>query len=209
MATPGISTQDFVPVRDVRENVMILKDGRMCVVLLASSINFALKSRDEQEAILNQFQGFLNTIDFSLQFYVQSRRLDIQPYINKLMEREPLQDNDLMRIQLREYIEFIRTFTSEVDIMSKNFFVVVPYTPTEIDFTANLGSVFGKKKDLQIDEQKFQEHRTQLEQRANLVEQGLSRIGVRTIMLQNEELVELLYHIFNPTDTTGSAPMNR
>jgi hypothetical protein len=111
-----------------------------------------------------------------------------------------------MKIQLREYIEFIRTFTTEVDIMSKNFFVIVPYTPTEIDFTSNLGSMFGKKKDVKIEAAKFQEHRTQLEQRANLVEQGLNRIGVRTIMLQNEELVELLYHIFNPTDTTGKAP---
>ena len=206
MAQSNTSTQDFVPVRDVRDNVIILKDGRMCSVLLASSINFALKSGDEQRAILTQFQSFLNVIDFSLQFYVQSRRLDIQPYLNKLMERENNQDNDMMRIQLREYIEFIRTFTKEVDIMSKNFFIVVPYTPTEIDFSANLSSMFSKRKNVKIDENKFQEHRTQLEQRTNLVEQGLNRIGVRTIMLQSEELVELFYHIFNPSDVTGSAP---
>ncbi len=206
MPSRQTSTQDFVPVRDVRENVVILKNGKLCTILLASSVNFALKSADEQRAILGQFQSFLNTIDFSLQFYVQSRRLDIQPYLNQLLEREPKQDNDLMRIQLREYMEFIRTFTREVDVMSKNFFIVVPYTPTEIDFTANLGSVFGKKKELKIDEAKFQEHRTQLEQRVNLVEQGLARIGVRTIPLQNEELVELYYHIFNPADITGSAP---
>lgn len=208
MPTPNQSksTQDFVPIRDVRDNVLVLKDGRICVILLASSINFALKSTDEQRAILAQFQSFLNVIDFSLQFYVQSRRLDIQPYLNQLIERESTQDNDLMRIQLREYIEFIRTFTREVDIMSKNFFVVVPYTPTEIDFNANLSTVFTKKKDLKIDEAKFQEHRTQLEQRVNLVEQGLNRIGVRTISLRSEELVELYYHIFNPSDFTGSAP---
>lgn len=206
MATKKTATQDFVPIRDIRDNVVILKNGRMCSILLASSVNFALKSGDEQRAILSQFQSFLNTIDFSLQFYVQSRRLDIQPYLNQLQEREGAQDNDLMRIQLREYIEFIRTFTREVDVMSKNFFVVVPYTPTQIDFTANLGTVLGKKKELKIDEAKFQEHRTQLEQRVNLVEQGLARIGVRTIALQNEELVELYYHIFNPADITGSAP---
>lgn len=209
MPAQNTSTQDFVPVRDVRENVAILKDGRMCVILLASSINFALKSSDEQQAILQQFQSFLNTVDFSLQFYVQSRRLDIQPYLDKLLEREPLQDNDLMRIQLREYMEFIRTFTTEVDVMSKNFFIVVPYTPTEINFKANIGSMFGGKKELKVDESKFQEHRTQIEQRATVVEQGLNRIGVRTIMLQNEELVELYYHIFNPGDVTGNAPVTR
>lgn len=209
MANTNTTTQDFVPIRDIKENVVILKDGRMCVILLASSINFALKSADEQQAILQQFQSFLNTVDFTLQFYVQSRRLDIQPYLNKLIEREPLQDNDLMRIQLREYIEFIRTFTTEVDVMSKNFFIVVPYTPTEIDFSTNIASVFNKKKKLVVDETKFQEHRTQLEQRSNLVEQGLNRIGVRTIMLQGEELVELYYHIFNPGDVSGSAPIQR
>ncbi len=200
------STQDFVPVRDIRDNVVVLKNGQLCMVLLASSINFALKSSDEQQAILSQFQAFLNTLDFSLQFYIQSRRLNIQPYLNQLLEREPLQDNDLMRIQLREYMEFIRTFTTEVDVMSKNFFVIIPYTPTQIDFTSNIGAVFGRKRDISIEDTKFEENRLQLEQRVSLVEQGLARVGVRTIALQNEELVELYYHIFNPGDPSGSAP---
>jgi len=205
MASVQPSTQDFVPVRDIRDNVVVLKNGQMCMILLASSINFALKSLDEQQAILSQFQAFLNTIDFSLQFYIQSRRLNIQPYLDQLLEREAQQDNDLMRIQLREYMEFIKTFTTEVDVMSKNFFVVIPYTPTQIDFSSNIGAVFGKKKDLVIDNTKFEENRLQLEQRTALVEQGLARIGVRTIALQNEELVELYYHIFNPGDPNGSA----
>lgn len=203
------STQDFVPVRDIRDNVAILKNGQLCSILLASSINFALKSSDEQQAILGQFQAFLNTLDFSIQFYIQSRQLNIQPYLDKLLAREPEQDNDLMRIQLREYMDFIKTFVNEVDVMSKNFFIVIPYTPIQINFSSNISAVFGKKKDLEIDETKFEENRLQLEQRASLVEQGLARIGVRTIALQNEELVELYYHIFNPGDPNGSAsPMN-
>jgi type IV secretory pathway VirB4 component len=200
------STQDFVPIRDIRDNVVILKNGQLCSILLASSINFALKSLDEQQAILSQFQAFLNTIDFSLQLYIQSRRLNIQPYLDKLQEREPLQDNDLMRIQLREYIEFIRTFTNEVEVMNKNFFIVIPYTPVQIDFTSNIEAMLGRKRDVVIETDKFEESRFQLEQRASLVEQGLARIGVRTIPLQNEELVELYYHIFNPGDPNGSAP---
>lgn len=206
MANQQPSTQDFVPIRDIRGNVVIFKNGQMAMVLLASSINFALKSLDEQQAILGQFQSFLNTIDFSLQFYIQSRRLNIEPYLAQLLEREPLQDNDLMRIQLREYMEFIKTFTTEVDVMSKNFFVVIPYTPTQIDFSSNnIGAIFGKKKDLTIEDAKFEENRLQLEQRTALVEQGLSRIGVRTVALQSEELVELYYHIFNPGDPNGNA----
>ncbi len=203
------STQEFVPVRDVRGNVVILKNGQMCMVLLASSINFALKSANEQQAILGSLQSFLNTLDFSIQFYTQSRKLNIEPYLAQLQEREVAQDNDLMRIQLREYMKFIRTFVSEVDVMSKSFFIVIPYNPVNIDFVSSVGAVFGQKRDIVIDDAKFEENRLQLEQRAALVEQGLTRIGVRTIPLQNEELVELYYHIFNPGDPNGSAPPTR
>lgn len=206
MANKQTSTQDFVPIKDIKQNVVILKDGRMCSILLASSINFALKSLDEQRAILGQFQTFLNTLDFSIQFYIQSRRLDIEPYLELLRDREPLQDNDLMKIQLREYMSFIKTFVSEVDVMSKNFFIVVPYSPQAIDISSGLSSMFGQKKTEQATDEKFEEQRSQLEQRASLVEQGLNRIGVRTIALEDEALVELYYHIFNPGDISGSAP---
>lgn len=204
------ATQDFVDIRDIKDGVVILKSGQMCSILLASSINFALKSFDEQQAILQQFQAFLNTIDFSIQFNVQSRRLNIEPYLELLKSREGEQDNDLMRIQLREYIEFIKTFTSEVDIMSKNFFVVIPYSPTPININKGVMSLFsggfGKKADTQP-EMRFEEQRIQLEQRVSVVEQGLSRIGVRTIPLGTDDLVELFYHVYNPSDLTGSAPI--
>lgn len=206
MANKQTSTQDFVPIQDIKQNVVILKDGRMCSILLASSINFALKSLDEQRAILGQFQTFLNTLDFSIQFYIQSRRLDIEPYLSQLREREPLQDNDLMKIQLREYMSFIRTFTKEVDVMTKNFFIVVPYSTKVDDISSGISALFGQKKKVNFEETKFEEHRLQLEQRASLVEQGLNRIGVRTIALEDEALVELYYHIFNPGDISGSAP---
>ncbi len=200
------ATQGFVPVKDIKDGVVILKNGQMCMLLLASSINFAFKSREEQEAILSNFQALLNTLDFSLQIYIQSRRLDIRPYINLLLERESLQSNDLMRIQLREYIEFVRTFTHDVDIMSKNFFVVIPYTPSfgnvRKGFSSFLGGG-GEKKEAQV-EAKFGEDRIQLEQRVSVVAQGLARIGVKSVPLGTEELIELYYHIFNPEDMSNA-----
>lgn len=205
MATKQASTQDFVPIRDVRNNVVVLKNGQLVTILIASSINFALKSIDEQRAILQQFQSFLNTVDFSVQFYTQSRRLDIEPYLQKLSAREKQQDNDLMRIQLREYIQFIRTFVTEVDVMRKNFFIAIPYTPINTDIKKNIGSLFAKQN-VVVDEEKLQENLMQLQQRVSLVEQGLNRVGVRTIALKNEELVELFYHIFNPLEAKSRAP---
>ncbi|MFW6210032.1 MAG: hypothetical protein ACOC4E_00920 [Patescibacteria group bacterium] len=203
------STQQFVPIKDIRENVVIQRNGKMSMIMLASSVNFALKSNDEQLAILQQFQSFLNTIDFDLQIYVQSRRLNIQPYLELLRGYEEQQDNDLMRVQLREYMDFIKAFTDDVDIMSKNFFVVVPYTPTKLNFTKGITDLFTPRTQStnRTNDTQFEEHRIQLEQRVGMVTEGLARVGVRTITLQKDDLVELFYHIYNPGDPTGSAPM--
>jgi len=209
MPKSSARSQEFVSIKDIKDGVLILHSGQMCAVLLASSINFALKATDEQQAILQQFQTFLNTLDFSLQIYVQSRRLNIEPYLKVLAARESLQDNDLMRIQLREYIEFIKTFTTEVDIMSKNFFVVVPYSPAPINITKGISSLFGASGSAKSNpdpQLQFEENRTQLEQRVSLVMEGLSGIGVRTAPLGTDDLVELFYHIYNPSDPTGTAP---
>jgi type IV secretory pathway VirB4 component len=201
------STQDFVQIRDIKNGVVLLKNGQMCSVLLASSINFALKEVTEQQAILSQFQNFLNTLDFSLQIYVQSRRLNIEPYLELLASREVAQDNDLMRIQLREYMDFIRGFTEDVDVMSKSFFVIIPYNPSPVDIKQGFTNLFSANKTTTPAELRFEEQMTQLNQRVSVVEQGLSRIGVRTVQLSNDELVELFYHIYNPTDPTGDAPV--
>lgn len=214
MATNTAATQQFVPLREVRDGIVILKDGGMRAVLMASSVNFALKSQDEQHAILAQFQAFLNTLDFSLQIYVQSRKLNIKPYLDLLRSREKDQDNDLMKVQLREYIGFIENFTNEVDIMTKSFFAVIPYTGGAIRVKGGLTGGFGRllkgsiSKDTSAVQRRFEEDRTQIEQRVAVVEQGLGRVGVRTMLLGTSELVELFYHIFNPGETNQALPMS-
>ena len=207
MPNQKAATQNFVPIRDIKNGVVIKRNGEMLMVLLASSVNFALKSYDEQRAILQQFQSFLNTLDFTLQIYVQSRRLNIEPYLQLLQGLDEKQDNDLMKIQLQEYMEFIRAFTTDVDVMSKSFFVIIPYSPTKIDITKSVSGLFsGGAQTPQTSDQQFEEHLLQLEQRAAMVSQGLAGVGVRTMQLQKDELVELYYHLYNPGDPTGSAP---
>lgn len=201
------ATQDFVAVKNIKNGVVVLKNGQLCSVLLASSINFALKETEEQQAILVQFQNFLNTLDFSLQIYVQSRRLNIEPYMELLSSLEDKQYSDLMLVQLREYMNFIRTFTTEVDVMSKNFFVIVPYTPSPIDLKKGITNLFSSTRKTAVPaDLQFEEQITQLNQRVSIVEQGLNRLGVRTALLDTDDLVELFYHTYNPTDPTGSAP---
>ncbi len=203
MAVTSKATQDFVPIREVRDGIAILKDGSMRAIVLASSLNFSLKSDEERQAIILQFQDFLNSLDFAVQISVQSRRLDIRPYIALLEQRYKEQTNDLMKIQTREYIDFIKKFTESTNIMTKSFFVVVAYDPAMINLKGS-GGLFGKKS--AIEEQKdkqasFEENRTQLEQRVSSVEQGLVRCGIRVIRLGTEEVIELFYKIFNPGDT--------
>lgn len=208
MAKTNTATQQFVPIRDIKDSVVIKKNGEMVMVVLASSINFALKSYDEQRAILMQFQNFLNTLDFSLQISVLSRKLNIEPYLGLLAGLEGKQDNDLMRIQLREYVEFIKTFTIDIDVMSKSFSVVVPYSPTKLNMTNSMTKLFtgGGSDAGTTTDQQFEEHRLQLEQRVAMVIQGLAGVGVRTMTLQKDDLVDLYYHLYNPADTTGTAP---
>lgn len=199
MAAEGAgATQDFVPVKEVRDGIVILKDGSLRALLLTSSVNFALKSVDEQNSILFQFQNFLNSLEFPVQIAIESRKLDIRPYIALLEDRYREQVSDLLKIQTREYIEFIRSFTESANIMTKSFFIVVPYSPSVIS-SAKVTGFFGKKNTQKEDPiTAFEEHRSQLEQRVAIIEQGLVRTGVRVAQLGTEEIIELYYKIFNP-----------
>lgn len=194
------SSQDFVPIKEIRDGIVVLKDGSLRAVVMTSSINFALKSTDEQNAIIYQFQNFLNSINFSIQIFSQSRKLDIKPYIALLENVLHEQKIDLLKIQTREYIEFIKSFTEQVNIMSKSFFIVVPYSPSLIQNKKGISGLFSKKSALEKSDD-FNENRTQLLERTEVVIQGLLRMGVRAVPLGTEELVELYYKLFNPGDT--------
>jgi hypothetical protein len=198
MATSA--TQQFVPIERVRDGIITLKNGELRAVLITSSINLALKSADEQQGIILQFQNLLNSIEFPIQIFVQSRRLNIKPYLNLLAEREGVVKEELLKIQIREYINFIDKFTGETNIMTKHFFIVVPYYPSAINTSGGASSLFpfGKKDDVKTQNISFEQGRLQLEQRMDTVIQGLSRFGVRAVKLSSEEVVELFYKLFNP-----------
>lgn len=193
------SSQSFVPVEEVRNGVIVLKTDGYRGVLMCSATNFALKSEDEQRAIIGGFQNFLNTLDFSVEIVVHSRKMDIRPYLALLESRLENQATELMRLQLREYIAFIRNFMDSSDIMTKLFYVVVPYTPAVATEVAS-AIPFLKKQGggAAPDTNNFEEHRVQLEQRMGLVAAGLQSAGVRAVALGTEEIIELLYRSFNP-----------
>jgi len=198
--TKAKSSQEFVAVKEIRDGVIILEDNQMRMALMASSLNFALKSADEQEAIITQYQDFLNSLDFSLQFFIESRHLNIEPYLDSLREAEKKQTNELLKIQGREYVEFVKNFVSLTQIVSKTFYVIVPFSLPVFGGTAGIfAKFFGKKKEKNgLEENNFEEHKSQLTQRADAVIQGLARAGVRAVALNTEELIELFYNLYNP-----------
>ncbi len=195
-------TQSFVPIQEVRDGIIILKDGSMRAILMTSSVNFALKSEDEQKSIIYQFQNFLNSLNFDMQIFVQSRNLDIRPYVSLLQDRLKVQTDDLMKIQIREYIQFVKSFTEQANIMTKHFFIVVPYTPLSANVAKAKRGFFGSKKTSQeqnkIVSDAFAESRTQIAQRVDVVLSGVARTGVRAVQLGTEEVIEVFYQLFNP-----------
>ena len=207
MALKAKATQEFVPIKEVRDGVIVLKDGDLRAIVLANSINLSLKSNDEQKATIIQFQNFLNTLDFVIQISIQSRRLDIRPYLLLLENREKVQNEPLLKLQTREYIEFIRKFTEDVSIMTKSFFVVVPYTHTILKSDSGIfKKLFGRKSQDEVKiakEEDFEEKRSQLEERVGVIQQGLSRCGIKSARLGTEEVVEVFYKVFNPGEVEG------
>jgi hypothetical protein len=213
MAIKAKATQEFVPIKEVRDGIVVLKDGGLRAIVLANSINLSLKSNDEQQATILQFQNFLNTLDFYVQISVQSRRLDIRPYILLLEDRMKVQNEPLLKLQTKEYIEFIKNFTESVSIMTKNFFVVVPYTHVNLKPEAGILKRFFSKENAKEEETRnqldFEEKRSQLEERVSVIQQGLSRCGINSAQLGTEEVVEVFYKVFNPGELEGKIQLEQ
>ncbi len=191
------STQQLLEVEQIREGVVLLKNKAMRGIIMVSSLNFALKSEEEQDAIIFQFQNFLNSLDFSLEIIIQSRRLNITGYLDKLKKLENKQENELLRIQTAEYQKFIKNLIAGKGIMSKNFFVVVPFTLMEIPSIKTTKSLL-KQQSSTLTEDKFQRCKTQLWHRIEFVSLGLRRCGLKCVPLNTSELIELFWSLYHP-----------
>ncbi len=199
--------QNFVPIKDIKDGIMFMDDGRIKVALVFSSLNMSLKGEEEQAAIIGQFQGFLNSLDFPIQIHVESRRVDIKPYLLSLEKRQEEIEDDLMKNQIKEYRSFIKTFSEKTNIMNKRFLVVIDYDKSESESRGEGGLMskigFGRQAELGIKE--VEEWRTQLEQKISVIAGGLTGLGIQVNMLNTEELIELFYKIYNPSLELKSA----
>jgi hypothetical protein len=201
------STEKYVDVQEIRDGVVVLKSGALRSIILVSSVNFDLKSTDEQDAIVYQYQNFLNSLDFPIQILVSSRKFNINPYLDMIAEKEKVQENELLRLQMAEYRDFIRNLTQITNIMSKFFYIVVPFSPLEDQtsgFLSKLTSIFNPQRSILLEREKFETYKNQLLQRTDHVIAGLSGTGARGVTLKTEDVIELLYNSYNPSLFTNT-----
>ncbi len=197
-------TQQFLDIEEIRDGVVILKNGGLRGVLMASSINFDLKSTDEQDAIISYYQSFLNSLDFPLQIVISSRRINLKHYLEDLVQKSKEQTNELLHLQMEEYIRFIKGLVSMVDIVNKTFYIVVPFSPIENSKGGPMDKIKdlfagGKEVNSKEKQSNFEVYKDQLWQRVEHVQYGLNGAGVRMVPLNTQELIELYYSFFNPS----------
>jgi hypothetical protein len=194
------ASQGFLVISEIKDNLIITVDGGLRAVLAVSSTNFILKSQDEQNAILARYQEFLNSLEFPIQILVQSRKLDIHGYLEKIREKELQQTNELLRVQTEEYVEYIKKLLEFGNIMNKTFFVIVPYyasDPIKQGFGERLKSLFNPSQKIVESEQRFVENAAILNGRLIRMESGIASMGLKSMRLNTQELVELLYNSYN------------
>lgn len=193
-----VATQEFLEFEQIKEGIMILKNKALRAIIMVSSLNFALKSDEEQKAILYQFQDFLNSLDFSCQILIHSRKLNIVGYLDKLKEIEEKEENELLKIQIIEYRKFIEQIMAGGSIMQKTFYLIVPFTLAEAQ-----GAPPGKipLKVSALTEEEFQRCKIQLLQRVEFIVLGLRRCGLQSVPLTNLELIELLWSFYHPQES--------
>lgn len=201
---PGVPSQKFLDITEIREDLLILKDGTLRAVLLVSSINFSLKSLDEQNAIVQAYMQFLNSLDFPIQIVIQSRRMNIDNYMAQLDEQRKTIENDLLKRQINDYQDFIKQLVKLGDIMQKRFYVVVPLDPatekgtTQKGFFQRLGEIMSPTIAGKLSEKKFEKLKFDLSLRVNQIIGGLSSMSLNAVSLDTQSLIELFYTVYNP-----------
>ncbi len=196
----GSPTQQFLKLSEIRDDVIVMNNGTLRAVLAVSSTNFDLKSEEEQNALIYSYQRFVNSLEFHVQILMQSRKMDIAEYTDKLKVMMLKQTNELMRMQTQEYIEFIDRLVESANVMNKNFYVIVPFD-TSINPAAT--SIFskwfgsGKTKEISDREANFVAYKKQLDERTNTVSAALSSSGLRVVRMKTDQLIELVYNSYN------------
>lgn len=206
MAKINESTQKYLDIAGIKEGTVVMKDGTLRSLVMVSSINFALKSDDEQNAIVAAYVSFLNNISFPLQIVIQSRELNIENYLADLRQREKAQVNELLKMHTAEYINYIEELINLGKIMTKRFYVIVPYNPVSDSrkgFFSRLTEAINPANVVQMERERFLKLRHELSRRVDNVIGGLNSVGLNAVEMDTQSIVDLFYSTYNPTTSAN------
>ncbi|MCD6471250.1 hypothetical protein J7K86_01845 [bacterium] len=198
------STQKYIDISEIKRDCLVLNDGTLRAVILVSSINFGLKSQEEQTAVIQAYVQFLNSLEHPIQIVVQSRKLNIQPHIEDLREKMRNQTNELLKSQMADYIDFLQELVKLGQIMTKKFYIVVPYNPAgdkRRGFLARLSEVLSAGVSIRLKRERFERYREALFRRVDNVISALSSMGLKAVPLDTQSLIELFYNSYNPIES--------
>ncbi len=197
------SFQDQLDIAEIKEDVVVLKDGSLRAVLAVSSVNFDLKSDQEQEGLIFAYQRFLNAFDFPFQIVISSKKFDVDPYLGMLKKKGRSETNELLRRQINDYVGFVENLVGMANIMTKLFYIVIPFYVMENKkkgILSKISSTINPQKNIYQKREDFETYKNQLFQRVDQVMETLAGTGIRMIPLDTEELVELYYNSYNPSE---------
>jgi hypothetical protein len=201
------STQDHLDIEDVRDDMLILKDGRVAIILETSAVNFSLLSEVEQDAKINAFAGLLNSINYNLQIVVHTENVDVSKYIVTLEKYLNAQTSEKIKFQIQNYIEFIKNLIKKNEVLDKRFYVVIPYVPFGVKRTSPLRQIFGKPDHIVNIASLMENAKLDLYPKKDGIVKLLMRMGIKTRQLRTEEVIKLFFKLYN-TDS-GVLPKAR
>ena len=201
------ATQKYVAISEIRDNVVVLNDGSIRQVVKVKPVSIELRSQKEQDTVIYQFRSFLNALKFPIQITIQSRRVDLSRYIAKLQAIGADEQNELIKVQITDYIDFIERLSSEVNIMDRSYYVIVPHNKNLGVSTTKrtwMDKILGgkKSKETVYSVEEFEELKVQLEEKTQIVTGRLETLGIQARPLESAELVELYYNVYNPEVST-------
>jgi len=194
------STQDHIDIEDIIDDLVLLKDGTAALILQTTALNFGLLSEPEQDAVIYSYSALLNSLTFSIQIVIRSKRSDVSDYLEKLSQAEQTQTNQDLRNQIAKYRNFIVATVAKNDVLEKKFYLVIPFSFFQLGARGTLVGLSKKQKGAAYSKKYLLEQAKNelLPKRDHLLKQ-LARIGVTAHQLTNHELIELFYDIYNPS----------
>lgn len=192
------SAQDFVPIADIVDNVVLFKDGGAAIVLESTSLNFGLLSEREQEAVIAAYAALINSLSFATQILIRTQRKNIASYLNQLDMRMAALSNEKLKSLMLSYKKFISETIKKRNVLGKRFFIIIPFSPLELGF--NKGLFPGSDKKASIPYSKsytLKKAKTVLLPKRDHLIRQCARLGLKLNQLSRDELINLYYDIHN------------